>query len=141
MRILAHLALGALGVLAGVAGSLAQGGWAPLGLLLALGGSAGLFWGGALLTRSRVGAAAPAAGWAVAVLSLTVNRPQGDFVFAAGTGSYLFLLGGMTLAVASAALAPSDRPLFLFSPDPAARRTEHGRIGHNRDKSPPEQGR
>ncbi|MDT0321827.1 DUF6113 family protein [Streptomyces millisiae] len=135
MRILAYLGLGLLGALAGVAGSLLQGGLVPLGLLLALGGAAGLFWGGALLTRTRAGAGFPAAGWAIAVLLLTVSRPQGDYVFAAGAGSYLFLLGGMTLAVVSAALVPSDRPLPLFSAEAMARPWP-GRTGRNEDKSP-----
>ncbi|TDC05955.1 hypothetical protein E1265_35055 [Streptomyces sp. 8K308] len=135
MRILAYLGLGVLGALAGVAGSLLQGGWTPLGLLLALGGAAGLFWGGAMLTRTRAGAGAPAAGWAIVVLLLTVNRPQGDFVFAAGAGSYLFLLGGMTLAVASAALVPSERPMLFFSPDAMARPWPRN-TGRDGDKSP-----
>jgi hypothetical protein len=111
-RLLAYLGLGALGLLAGVAGSLVQAGWFPLGLLLSLGGAAGLFWGGALATRTRAGAGAPAGGWALAVLLLTASRPQGDFIFASGAGSYVFLLGGMALAGASVALAPVGRPLF-----------------------------
>jgi hypothetical protein len=112
VRIVTHVVLALLGIATGVAGSLVQGGWFPLGLLLALAGAAGLFWGGALLTRSRLGAGTPAAGWALTVMALTATRPQGDFVFAAGAGSYLYLLGGMALAVASATLAPADRPLF-----------------------------
>ncbi|WP_052851556.1 DUF6113 family protein [Streptomyces avicenniae] len=121
MRIAAYVLLGVLGALAGVAGSLIQGGWFPLGLLLGLAGAAGLFWGGALATRSRAGAGAPAAGWALAVLALTSSRPQGDFVFAAGAGSYLFLLGGMAVAGAAATLAPSERPLFAVQ-EPRPRR-------------------
>ncbi|WP_326600683.1 DUF6113 family protein [Streptomyces sp. NBC_01803] len=116
----AYGGLGVLGVPVGVAGSLVQGGWFPLGLLLALGGAGGLFWGGALVTRSRLGAAAPAGGWAVAVLFLTITRPQGDFVFAADAGSYLFLLGGMAIAVVCSTLAPSERPLFAV-PEPRPR--------------------
>jgi uncharacterized protein DUF6113 len=111
-RALGYAGLAVLGLLAGVAGSLVQGGWFPLGLLLSLGGAAGLFWGGALLTRTRAGAAAPGGGWVLAVLLLTVSRPQGDFIFASNGGSYLFLLGGMLLAVVCAVLAPVDRPMF-----------------------------
>ncbi|MEV1010348.1 DUF6113 family protein [Streptomyces sp. NPDC049881] len=122
MRIAVYALLGVLGALAGIAGSLVQGGWFPLGLLLALAGAAGLFWGGALVTRSRVGAGAPAAGWVLAVLALTSSRPQGDFVFAAGAGSYLFLLGGMAVAAAAATLAPSERPLFAVPEVPRASR-------------------
>ncbi|GAA1904559.1 DUF6113 family protein [Streptomyces sodiiphilus] len=111
-RLIGYPVLAVLGVLTGAAGSLVQAGWFPFGLLLALGGAAGLFWGGALVTRTRVGAAVPAAGWALTVLLLTASRPQGDFVFAAGLGSYLFLLGGMTVAVLCATLAPTERPMF-----------------------------
>ncbi|WP_049569309.1 DUF6113 family protein [Streptomyces sp. SBT349] len=120
MRLAGYGVLGLLGVLAGLAGSLVQGGWFPGGLLLALGGAAALFWGGALVTRSRLGAGAPAGGWVVAVVLLTYTQPQGDFIFAAGTGSYLFLLGGMVIAVLCATLAPADRPLFSV-PEPRPR--------------------
>jgi hypothetical protein len=120
-RALAYAGLAVLGMLAGVAGALVQAGWFPLGLLLALGGSGGLFWGGALLTRSRAGAAAPAGGWVLAVMLLTASRPQGDFIFASGAGSYLFLLGGMVVAFGCVALAPAERPLFAV-PDAASRR-------------------
>ncbi|RBM11848.1 DUF6113 family protein [Streptomyces sp. PT12] len=112
MRAVVHGVLALLGAAAGVAGALIQGGWFPGGLLLALGGAAALFWGGALATRSRLGAGTPAGGWTVAVVLLTFTRPQGDFIFAAGAGSYLFLLGGMVIAVLCATLAPSERPLF-----------------------------
>lgn len=119
-RVLAYAGLVALGLVAGVAGALVQAGWFPLGLLLALGGAAGLFWGGALLTRTRVGAAAPAGGWVLAVMLLTATRPQGDFIFASGVGSYLFLFGGMALAGACVALAPAERPMFAV-PEPGRR--------------------
>ena len=36
-----------------------------------------------------------AAGWMLAVILLTASRPEGDFLFAAGSGSYLYLLGGI----------------------------------------------
>jgi hypothetical protein len=107
-----YAVLAVLGLLTGLAGSLVQAGWQPFGLLLALGGAAGVFWGGGLLTRTRTGAACPAAGWALAVLPLTTTRPQGDYVFAAGLGSYLFLLGGMLLAALAATLGPAARPMF-----------------------------
>ncbi|MBT2878771.1 hypothetical protein HET66_12865 [Streptomyces sp. McG6] len=54
--------------------------------------------------RARGGAVAAVAGWMAAVILLTTTRPEGDFVFAAGGGSYLFLLGGMALAVICATL-------------------------------------
>ncbi|GAA2319924.1 hypothetical protein GCM10010431_46310 [Streptomyces kunmingensis] len=104
------LVLFVLGVLVGAAGALLQGGWFPGGLLLALIGAAGLFHGGVRLTRGRSGAVAPAAGWLVAVILLTASRPEGDFLFGAGLGSYLFLLGGMAVAVMCATLGLSQQP-------------------------------
>ncbi|NEB78704.1 hypothetical protein G3I40_26250 [Streptomyces sp. SID14478] len=104
------LALFVLGLLVGVAGALLQGGWFPGGLLLSLVGAAGLFHGGVRLTRARSGAVAPAAGWVVAVVLLTASRPEGDFLFGAGLGSYLFLLGGMAVAVMCATLGVPRQP-------------------------------
>jgi hypothetical protein len=94
----------------GLAGALVQGGWFPGGLLLALLGEAGLLLGGARATGSRAGAVAPAGGWMIAVIFLTTSRPEGDFVFAAGSGSYLFLLGGMAVAVICATLGQGRQP-------------------------------
>ncbi|MFC4493544.1 DUF6113 family protein [Streptomyces ovatisporus] len=110
-RLGVYFALLVLGVLAGVAGSLVQSGWFPGGLLLALAGAVGLFWGGAKLCRTRVGAAAPGAGWAVTVVLLTTARPEGDFLFGAGIGSYVFLLGGMLAAVMCATIALPAPPV------------------------------
>lgn len=110
-----YVLLAVLGVLAAGAGALVHDGWFPGGLLLALAGTVGLFWGGAKLCRTRVGAVAPAVGWVVTVLLLTAPRPEGDFVFGAGTGSYVFLFGGMLAAVMCATIAlpappvPSDK--------------------------------
>ncbi|MDR3031718.1 MAG: DUF6113 family protein [Kitasatospora sp.] len=109
-RMAAYLGLFALGAVVGVAGGLVQSGWFPGGLLLALAGAAGLFIGGSQAVGARAGAIAPAAGWMVAVLLLTSSRPEGDFLFSAGAGSYLFLLGGMALAVICATLARGRQP-------------------------------
>ncbi|MGW7520685.1 DUF6113 family protein [Streptomyces sp. NPDC054796] len=100
-----YAVLAVLGVLVGVAGTLVQAGWFPFGLLLSLAASAGVFWGGAKLCRTKAGAIAPAAGWAVAVLFLTSSRPEGDFLFGVGAGSYVFLIGGMLVAVMCATIA------------------------------------
>ncbi|MEE1939220.1 DUF6113 family protein [Streptomyces sp. TRM 70361] len=110
-RIAAYAVLAVLGALVAVAGALVQAGWFPLGLLLALGGAVGLFHGGARLTGTKIGAAAPAGAWMLTVLLLTSSRPEGDFLFGTGLGNYLFLLGGMFAAVMSATLAPSERSL------------------------------
>jgi len=115
-RIAAHLGLFALGAVVALAGALVQSGWFPGGLLLALTGAAGLFLGGSHAMRGRAGAVAPAAGWMIAVILLTASRPEGDFLFAAGAGSYLFLLGGMAVAVMCATLGQG------WQPGPAAAR-------------------
>jgi hypothetical protein len=109
-RSAALLGLLVLGAVVGVAGGLVQAAWFPGGLLLALLGAAGLFLGGARATGSRSGAVAPAAGWMVSVILLTATRPEGDFLFAAGVGSYLFLLGGMAVAVMCATLGWGRQP-------------------------------
>ena len=109
-RAVLYLGLFVLGAVVGAAGALVQAAWFPGGLLLALGGAAGLFLGGARAVGGRAGAVAPAAGWMVAVILLTASRPEGDFLFAAGAGSYLFLLGGMAVAVMCATLAQTRQP-------------------------------
>ncbi|GGZ75087.1 DUF6113 family protein [Streptomyces echinoruber] len=109
-RAAAYLGLFVLGAVAGAAGALVQSGWFPGGLLLALAGAVGVFLGGARAADSRAGAVAPAVGWLVTVILLTVSRPEGDFLFAAGGGTYLFLLGGMAVAVICATLAPGRQP-------------------------------
>ncbi|MGW1717700.1 DUF6113 family protein [Streptomyces sp. NPDC002156] len=109
-RSVAYLGLFVLGAVVGAAGGLVQAAWFPGGLLLALGGAAGLFLGGARVVGSRAGAVAPAAGWMVSVILLTASRPEGDFLFAAGVGSYLFLLGGMAVAVMCATLGQGRQP-------------------------------
>ncbi|MGW5864410.1 DUF6113 family protein [Streptomyces sp. NPDC055239] len=109
-RLAAYAGLFVLGAVVGVAGALVQGGWFPGGLLLALLGAAGLFHGGARAIGGRAGAVAPAAGWLVAVILLTASRPEGDFLFGAGLGSYVFLLGGMAVAVMCATLGLRPQP-------------------------------
>ncbi|MFE7649124.1 DUF6113 family protein [Streptomyces phaeoluteigriseus] len=110
-RIAAHLGLLLLGALTALAGALLQAGWFPGGLLLALTGAAGLFLGGARALGSRGGAVSPAAGWMIGVVLLTAGRPEGDFLFGAGGGSYLFLLGGMALAVICATIGWGRQPV------------------------------
>ncbi len=99
-----YLLLAVFGVAVAAAGALVQNGWAPGGLLLALAGSAALFYGGGTLTRHRLGAAVPTVFWFVTVVYLTVSRPEGDFLFAAGIGPYIYLLGGMAAGVICATL-------------------------------------
>ncbi|MEB8341069.1 DUF6113 family protein [Streptomyces endophyticus] len=115
-RTVALIVLFILGAVVAVGGALVQGGWFPGGLLLALVGAIGLFHGGARIARGRAGAIAPAAGWVLAVILLTASRPEGDFLFGAGVGSYLFLLGGMAVAVMCATFWLPGQP-----PVPTAR--------------------
>ncbi|MFJ6689537.1 DUF6113 family protein [Streptomyces sp. NPDC091294] len=105
-----YVGLFVLGAVLGVAGALVQPAWFPGGLLLALAAEAGLCLGAGRAVGRRGGAVAPALGWALAVVLLTTSRPEGDFLFAAGAGSYLFLLGGIAVAVICATLAPVRQP-------------------------------
>nr|WP_202447566.1 DUF6113 family protein [Streptomyces sp. SID5468] len=107
---LVYVGLGLLGVLVAVAGSLVQGGWFPGGLVLALAGSAGLFHGGGRLTGNRLGSAVPTVLWFLTVMYLSVTRPEGDFMFTAGAGPYVYLLGGMAIGVICATLPHRTPP-------------------------------
>ncbi|MBT1095511.1 DUF6113 family protein [Streptomyces chartreusis] len=110
LRALAYVALFVLGGVVGVAGALVQPAWFPGGLLLAIAGEAGLLLGAGRAMGSRAGAVAPAGGWMISVILLTASRPEGDFLFGTGVSSYLFLLGGMAIAVICATLAPVRQP-------------------------------
>ncbi|MFE6943013.1 DUF6113 family protein [Streptomyces chartreusis] len=110
LRALAYVALFVLGGVVGVAGALVQPAWFPGGLLLAIAGEAGLLLGAGRVMGSRAGAVAPAGGWMISVILLTASRPEGDFLFGTGVSSYLFLLGGMAIAVICATLAPVRQP-------------------------------
>ncbi|WP_052230130.1 DUF6113 family protein [Streptomyces sp. CT34] len=88
------------GVLLALAGTLLQAAWFPGGLALALAGLGGLFHGGARATGTTAGVLVPGAAWLVTVfLLLSDTRPEGDFLFGPGLGSYIFLLGGIVIAV------------------------------------------
>ncbi|GAB2590200.1 hypothetical protein GCM10027168_24100 [Streptomyces capparidis] len=103
-RVAAYVLLAVLGVLVAGAGALVQEGWFPFGLLLALLASGALFYGGTTLTRTRAGAVVPAAAWMVTVIYLTISRPEGDQMFTATLGPYVFLLVGALTGVMSATL-------------------------------------
>lgn len=99
-----YLALAVLGAAVGVAGGLLQDAWFPGGLLLALVGSAALFYGGTLLTGTRLGAVVPAGVWLVTVILLSFARPEGDFLFTNSIEPYVYLLGGSMAGVMCATL-------------------------------------
>jgi len=93
------------GLLLGAVGSFAQairldvaGAELPVGLAVVLAANAAVFLGGARLLGGRLGAAAPALGWFVAVLLFSARRPEGDLVLPADAGSYAYLLLGTVLA-------------------------------------------
>ncbi|CAL9448446.1 hypothetical protein GCM10010261_39850 [Streptomyces pilosus] len=109
-RVVAYLGLLLLGAVTGVAGALVQPAWFPGGLLLALAAEAGLVLAAARVMGSRAGGVTVAAGWMIVVVLLTASRPEGDFLFAAGAGSYLFLLGGIGVAVICATLGGGRKP-------------------------------
>jgi hypothetical protein len=108
-RAAGYVLLFVLGAVVGIAGTLLQAAWVPGGLFLALAGAAGVFLGGARATGGRAGAVAAAAGWLVAVMWLTTSRPEGDYMFGATLTPYLFLLGGMAVAVMCATLGHRPR--------------------------------
>ena len=89
------------GLAAGVLGSFVHAATSygvPVGLLTALGLSLTVFVAVGLATRSRGTAAWAVAGWVVAVLLLTVRRPEGDLVVPGTALGYGWLLGGMLVA-------------------------------------------
>ncbi|MEW1756476.1 DUF6113 family protein [Streptomyces cyaneofuscatus] len=98
-RIAAYFGLAVLGALVALAGTLVQAAWFPGGLIIALAGSAGLFYGGRILTGTQIGALAPVVGWFITVFLLLSGRPEGDYVFGDELGLVLFMLGGTAVAV------------------------------------------
>lgn len=115
-RVLTYLAALVLGALVGIAGSLVQAAWSPGGLLLALAALGGLCYGAGVATGGRGAGFSAGGGWFLAVIVVSLNRPEGDVVFASGLGPQLFVFGGMLTAVICttlpqllAVLVPSSR--------------------------------
>lgn len=104
VRVVSYVLLAVAGALVAAAGALVQAGWFPGGLLLGLAGCVAVFHGGVKLTGTRLGAVVPAAVWVVCVMLLSSTRPEGDFLFAAGLGPYVYLLGGAMAGVICATL-------------------------------------
>lgn len=124
------------GLLLGAAGSFAQairldvvGVELPVGLVAVLAVNAAVFLGGARALGRRLGAAAPALGWFVAVLLLSSRRPEGDLVLPADAGSYAYLLLGTIVAGLAVGLpagqpagSPPEQPNRQPAGSPAERR-------------------
>ncbi|GAA2953222.1 DUF6113 family protein [Streptomyces enissocaesilis] len=121
VRVAVHLLLVVLGALTGAAGVLVHAAWFPGGLLLALLAAAGVFYGSLYATGVRTGVGASAAGWLVAVVLLTLSRPEGDLLVGGSAVSYAYLLGGMAVAVICATMVELPRP--------DATRARLGRLG------------
>ncbi|WBB63307.1 DUF6113 family protein [Streptomyces sp. WMMC500] len=98
-RLLAYLAALVLGALVGLAGSLVQEAWSPGGMLLALAALGSLCYGAGVATGGRGAGFTAGGGWFLAVIVMSLNRPEGDFVFASGLGPQIFIFGGMLIAV------------------------------------------
>ncbi len=109
-RIVLYALLTVLGAVVGLAGCFVQALWFPGGLVLALAGALALFYGGRTLTGTKLGAGLPAVGWFALLLVANSPRPEGDFLVAANLGSFVFLLGGLALAVICTT-APSSAAL------------------------------
>ncbi|MEO3763052.1 DUF6113 family protein [Streptomyces sp. B8F3] len=118
-RVLTYLGALLLGGLVGCAGSLVQGAWSPGGMLLALAAVGGLCYGAGVATGGRGAGFSAGGGWFLAVIAVSLNRPEGDFVFAAGLGPQLFIFGGMLIAVICTTL-----PRLLAVAEPPSRLPE-----------------
>lgn len=107
-RIAAYVLLVVLGAAVGLAGCFVQPMWFPGGLLLALAGAFAVFYGGRTLTGTKLGAGLPALGWFAVLLAANSPRPEGDYLMAGTLGSFVFLLGGLALAVICATMPSAE---------------------------------
>lgn len=117
-RIAALLGLLVAGALTGAAGWLVVDLWFPGGLLLALLALFGLFLGGRIALGTGIGVGAGAVGWFLAYVVLSAPRPEGDFLLgSSGIGMYVYLLGGVVLAVMCATISgPGHRAVSAARP-------------------------
>ena len=75
----------------------------PVGTVLVLAATGVGFFGARTACRSRAGAAACAAGWGFAVITLITPRAAGDIVLTGEPETYVFLVGGLVLAAVASA--------------------------------------
>lgn len=107
--------LAVLAVVVGVAGAFTHRWASPLGLLLAVGGAAGV----AVLTRacagSRVGSAVVAVMWLAPVLALAHNIAGGDLVISGDEAGLVFLFGGVISHAVALGLGAEARKSGRFT--------------------------
>jgi hypothetical protein len=107
-RTAAYVLLTLLGAAVGLAGCFVQPLWFPGGLALALAAAFAVFYGGRALTGTKLGAGLPALGWFAVLLVANSPRPEGDYLVLADLGSFVFLLGGLGLAVICATMPTGE---------------------------------
>ncbi|MGW4804235.1 DUF6113 family protein [Kitasatospora sp. NPDC004272] len=121
VRIAVYAVLFLLGAAVSVCGAFVQTLWGGAGVVLALAGCAGLFYGGLRATGTKLGAGCALGGWFLVLAALLAPRPEGDLVLSATPSAYLYLFGGAVLGVVCATLP--TRSGFLFGvPAPEPRR-------------------
>lgn len=109
-RAAAHLGLFALGAVVGLVGGLLKRPGSPADCCSRCWARPGSSWGVHGRRTAGRGPLHRPCGWMISVVLLTSTRPEGDFLFGAGVGSYLFLLGGMAVAVMCATLGWGRQP-------------------------------
>lgn len=127
LRIVAYAVLLVLGAVVSLCGAFVQTLWIPGGLLLALAGTAAVFYGGLRVTGTKLGAGIPLVGWFVMLLILMNPRPEGDFVLEATGSSYAYLFGGAVLGVVCATLPTRSGFGFGAPPEAGRRAVKDGR--------------
>ncbi|MFJ5883914.1 DUF6113 family protein [Kitasatospora cineracea] len=125
VRVAVYALLFLLGAAVSVCGAFVQTLWGGFGVVPALAGCAGLFYGGLRATGTKLGAGCALGGWFLVLAVLLAPRPEGDLVLSATPSAYLYLFGGALLGVVCATLP--TRSGFLFGvPAPEPRRTVSG---------------
>lgn len=111
-RVAAYVVLFGAGVLVGAAGAFVQAVTVrvgpvslPVGVVLALTGTTGLFYAGGRLMGGRAGAVVPAVAWLLTVMLLSNKRPEGDVVLSQAASAYVYLFLGTLIGAVVATLA------------------------------------
>ena len=108
---LAVAGLAVVAVVVAVAGAFLHRWRNPLGIVLAVGGAAGVAIVARACARSRAGSAVVALAWLGPTLALAQSAPGEDLVITGGEAGLVFLFGGsVSHAVALGLGVSSDRP-------------------------------